>query len=121
MKNFECRIQNINTYYQTEDDGDEIFLKLKKKKIWPEEEKYFKLTGSQPVKIDYAIPLQKLEGKIEIELWEYDNIISSKHIGTFLLSPTEIGGPFSTDLKLTSKEFARYTLVWEVVPKVPKI
>ena len=117
MANFDCRILSIVTYQQTEEDGDEIFLKFQKKKIWPANERFGKLRGAKPPKIDFVIPLEKLEGSYEVELWEYDNIFSSKHIGSFNINPTKIGGPFNSDLKLTSEESAIYSLVWEVVKK----
>lgn len=121
MANFECRLISINSFHQTESDGDEIFIKLNNKKIWPEAERYSTVSDSQPARLNHTIPLTKLEGTIEVELWEYDNIISSTCLGKFPLHLTETGGPFNTDLKLTSKEFARYSLTWEVIKKAVKM
>ena len=120
MSTFECRLMSISSYHQSESDGDEIFIKINKKKIWPEKEKYSNIDEAVPTKINHAIPLTKLEGIIEVELWEYDNIISSSCLGKFPLALSETGGPYTTDLKLTSKEFAQYSLTWEVIKKSMK-
>ena len=95
-------------------------IKLKKKKIWPVDEKYVEVKGSKPVKVNHSIALKKLGEQLQLELWEYDNFLSSKCIGTFTFTPTEAGGPFTTDLKMTSDEFAKYTLEWEVNRKKTK-
>ena len=121
MVQYECKLLSISSYHQTEEDGDEIFLKINKKKIWPPKERYQELSGSDPVKIDFTIPISKLEGSIEVELWEYDNFLSSSCLGKFILSTTESGGPYNTDLKLSSGEFARYSLSWELLRKGPKL
>jgi hypothetical protein len=121
MVQFECRILTIQSYHQSESDGDEIFLKINGKKIWPTNERYITLRDAQPGKINHTISIPKLEGAIEVELWEYDNILSSTCLGQFSLVLSESGGPFNTDLKLTSKEFARYSLAWEVLRQGPKL
>lgn len=121
MEKFECRLLSLVSYHQTEERGDEVFLKLKKKKVWPGKERYVRVNGSQAVPIKYTVLLDKLDGTLEFELWEFDNLLSSTRIGTFTLAPTEAGGPFTTDMKMTSKEFARYSLTWEVVRKGPKV
>ena len=56
MEKFECRIQTIVTFQQTEEDGDELLLKYNKKKIWPAKERYHRLGKTHP-KIDFNIPL----------------------------------------------------------------
>lgn len=121
MATYECRLLTLNSYHQTEEHGDEVLLKFKKKRVWPEKERFFRANGAQAIKVGYSVPLEELKGTLEFELYEFDNILRSTHLGTFALSPTETGGPFTTDLKLTSREFAKYSLVWEVVRHGPKV
>jgi hypothetical protein len=112
--NYECRILAINPYRQTENDGDEIFLKLNKKRIWPKDVNFVEVKGQESVKVNYPIQMGKLDSKIELELWEYDNILFSECIGKFSLLVDEIGGPYHTDME-TLESKAKYTLIWEVV------
>ena len=100
----------------TESDGDEIFIKLNGKKIWPQE-RYFSVGNSIKVKLDCCFDIRPTQQTFEFELWEYDNIFSSQCIGRFYLRPDQIGGPFTTDLKETPGNFARYSLDWGVGEK----
>jgi hypothetical protein len=106
----------LDAHFQTEQDGDEIFLKLNGKKIWPINRSYFSCQKEVAhiqlnVKKDVKV---KPEQKVNIELWENDFIFFKKKLGDFTLILDQRGGPFITDLQLKSKEFARYSLMWEV-------
>lgn len=110
----ECRILAINPYRQTESDGDEIYLKLGKKRIWPNDASFVEVKDQESIKVNYPIRVEKLGDKVELELWEYDNILFSECIGKFDLLVDEVGGPFRTDLNIMDAS-ARYSIVWEVV------
>lgn len=110
----ECRILAINPYRQTENDGDEIYLKLGKKRIWPNDANYVEVKDQESIKVNYPIRVDKLGVKVELELWEYDNVLFSECIGKFDLLVDEVGGPFQTDLNIVEAS-ARYSLIWEVV------
>jgi hypothetical protein len=116
MKKYKLSIATINSYYQSERDGDEVFLKLSKKRIWPQKGGYIKMIGESSSRVNHSIEITELGGIIELELWEYDNFFSSSCLGTFKLRIDETGGPYATDLMLTSKEFAKYMLVWVLAP-----
>ena len=112
--NYECRILAINPYRQTESDGDEIYLKLNKKRIWPKDVNFIEVRGQDSIKVNYSIRMEILGNKVELELWEYDNILFSECLGKFSLLVDEIGGPYHTDLEIWESS-AKYTLIWEVV------
>jgi hypothetical protein len=64
--------------------------------------------------VNFSFLVDKLKGAVELELWELDNILSSQCIGKFNLLLRKTGSSFTTDLRLTSKDFARYSLEWAV-------
>jgi hypothetical protein len=116
MGHLYCRLLALHAYHNTEKDGDEIFLKIGKEKVWPEGDKY-RSVETQTERMNVVVKLVYPSTPIKIDLFEYDSILSSKKIGEFQLTPERTGGPFKTDLSLKSDEYARYTLEWEVVRK----
>jgi hypothetical protein len=106
----------LDAHFQTEQDGDEIFLKLNGKKIWPKNRSYFSCQREVPhiqLNIEKDVKVTP-EQKVSIELWENDFLFFKKKLGEFTLILDQRGGPYITDLQLKSKEFARYSLMWEV-------
>lgn len=110
------KLIQLEAHFQTEQDGDEIFLKLNGKKIWPKNRSYFSCQKEVPcIQLDIVSDVKvKPEQKVNIELWENDFIFFKKKLGEFTLILDQRGGPFITDLELKCKEFARYSLMWEV-------
>lgn len=109
----QLKLINLNCYRQDESDGDEVFLKYGKNKIWPEDTKYVKVQeGSYKVQVD----LNEIGNgsMISIELWDYDFLTPNDKLGEFSMLVNERGGPFTTDLKATGSQDAKYSLEWEV-------
>lgn len=110
---FTLHLIQLNCYTQDEGDGDEIFLKLGKKRVWPIDTRFKKVKqGSVPLNI-------KLEGMssekmTELELWDYDFLTPNDKLGVFKMLVNEIGGPFTTDLQKNVKS-TKYSLEWEVI------
>jgi hypothetical protein len=110
---YQLRLLNLYCYRQDEGDGDEVFLKHDKKKLWPADSKYVKVKEG-----DYKIS-QNLDGidkgtQMIIELWDYDFITPNDKLGEFVMLVNERGGPFKTDLKALESQDAKYSLEWEV-------
>jgi hypothetical protein len=106
----------LQAHFQTEQNGDEIFLKMKGKKIWPLKRGFYScLKQSTQIQLNIEKEVEvKPNQKVSIELWEHDFLFIRKKLGEFNLLVDQTGGPFVTDLQLASKEFARYSLMWEV-------
>ncbi len=109
---YQLRLLKLYCYRQDEGDGDEVFLKVDKKKFWPSEAKYIKVKEG-----DYKIA-HNIDGvikgtTIKIELWDYDFLTPNDKLGEFTMLVNERGGPFRTDLKQTDGEMAKYSLEWE--------
>ncbi|QSE96149.1 hypothetical protein [Fulvivirga lutea] len=109
---YQLRLLKLHCYRQEESDGDEVFIKYKKEKIWPLKSKYESMKeGSLDVNVDIA----GLESgtEVEIELWDYDLLTPNDKLGTFKMLVNEKGGPFKTDLLVELGEDAKYSLEWE--------
>ena len=106
-----CKLLRIRCYISDESDGDEVFLKLDKKKIWPTDSKYVVLSGERPINID----LREVEERtlIEVELWDYDTWTPNDKLGIFKMLVDEKGGPYTSDLVRDSGSGAKYSLEWE--------
>jgi hypothetical protein len=117
MNSIKLKFICINIFYQTESDGDELFIKHKGKRIWPLKNKY-RNVGKQPkISLAFVSEFQVDDQPLQFELWEYDNIFSSHQLGVFQIRPDPMpGGPFVTDMKLTSDIFAKYSLEWMITP-----
>jgi hypothetical protein len=107
------KLLELNAYHFSESDGDELFIKIGKKRIWPTTTKYKKVKNN-PIFIDTALDLTNTLETLKVELWEYDNIFSSECIGEFNLSPDAKGGPYIATMVRRSKTYASYALTWEV-------
>ncbi|MEQ8927836.1 MAG: hypothetical protein RLO81_18615 [Fulvivirga sp.] len=109
---YQLRLLKLHCYRQEESDGDEVFLKYKNEKIWPLNSKYESMKeGSQVVNVDIAGLISGTQ--MEIELWDYDLLTPNDKLGTFNMLINEKGGPFTTDLRTTNEEEAKYSLEWE--------
>jgi hypothetical protein len=115
MSKYLCRLKTLVAHVQTEADGDELFLKIDGRKIWPSDNRFIRFDNKQSVEVNHLCNLDILGGFLDIELWEYDNILFSSCIGEFVLSLDEAGGPYYSDLKPSNGSKARYSLIWEVV------
>src|SRR5690242_17909181 len=111
-----CKLLSINVYHQTESDGDEIFLRLGRKRIWPTKERYRKLRIIDSViNVDLKMDNCRIGDDLEVQLCEYDNLILNRCLGTFKLPLNSLGGPYTTTMQRSKKYFSSYALVWEVV------
>lgn len=108
------KLLELNAYHFSESDGDELFIKIGKKRIWPPTEKFEKV-NTKAINLNMSVDLSNPIDRLKLELWEYDNIFSSECIGEFNLCPDTKGGPYITTMARRSKTYASYTLTWEVL------
>lgn len=110
---YQLRILNLSCYRQDESDGDEVFLKINKNKVWPVDSKFVKVKEGDH-KVAHNIDGINKGETVIIELWEYDFWTPNDKLGVFNMLVNERGGPFKTDLKVEKGEDAKYSLEWEV-------
>jgi hypothetical protein len=111
---YQFRLLSLFCYRQDENDGDEVFLKLNKNKVWPLDSKYIKVKEGE-YKIAHNIEGVNKDTTVDFELWDYDFITPNDKLGTFTMLVNERGGPFKTDMKVAKgADDAKYSLEWEV-------
>lgn len=110
---YKLRLIRLNCYRSDEKYGDEVFLKMNDEKIWPMGEKY-KEIDEGTVELNLEIQAVMPDTLVAIELWDYDLLTPNDKLGEFSMLINERGGPFTTDLKVTPGEEAKYSLEWEV-------
>lgn len=110
---YQLKILKLSCYSQEEADGDEIFLKYNQSKIWPTDSKYVKVKEGDK-EVGHVIERLSKDTSVTIELWDWDLLSPNDKLGEFTLLLNERGGPFTTDLKASKGEDAKYSLEWEV-------
>lgn len=110
------RLNNLHCYENDEAKFDDVFLKFKKKRIWPLDKKHEDVRAN--TKHDLGIDLIDLSRgeEIAIEVWDHDVMSANDLLGTACLTPDKAGGPFMVDMKpKNKKDTARYSIVWQVL------
>jgi hypothetical protein len=95
MEQLSCRLISINAFHQSEEDGDEFFLKIGKTEVWPATETYLKVAQPSTC-LDLAFDGFAAGEVIELQLWEYDSFISKACLGMFRIKINARGGPFTS-------------------------
>jgi hypothetical protein len=113
------RLESLVAYLQTERDGDEIFIKYKKKKVVPAKEKFIKMS-KEPVKLGIELEIADTEKWVELELWDYDHFTPNDSLGKFKLLVDQLSENFTAELARTKDSDARYVLNWSVIERVSK-
>ena len=111
------RLDSIVAYMQTEDDGDEIFIKYNDEKVAPKDAKFVRTIHQQPVPLDVEIELSGENQWVELELWDYDLFSANDSLGTFRFLVDEVAEDFSSELLRGDGSEARYVLHWSVVER----
>jgi len=108
-----CKLKALRCYRSSERGGDEIYLKLDGKQMWPQVP-YERIHSMGEVEINLSIVTGKSAGSIRIELWEKD-ILKDDFLGYFLFVPNGSEGEYVSDLRLANKnDTHRYAMVWEI-------
>jgi len=113
MADLKLHIKKLNCYIQDEGDGDEIFIKYKKERIWPLNTMYQKVNEGE---YDLSVEISALDrnSHVKLELWDYDLLSPNDKLGTFNMLVNERGGPFVTDMKGSKSSGSKYSIEWEV-------
>lgn len=107
-------INSIICEQPQETDKDEIYLVFKGKKVWPRDQKFFKIDVDDTLEVGMKM---KINGKgwLKLELWEYDLTSKDDHLGTFHLKIDDSTGEFSEMLTNTDpKSPVSYFLNWKI-------
>jgi len=115
METLAIKINSIHCYAYEESNGDEVFLKLNGKKIWPEAEKYHQMKD-QSAEVNVMVLNLKTNEFIEVEVWDYDFWSPNDLMGKIRMLIDKPGGPYTTDMQLAeANQMARYSIVWEIL------
>jgi len=107
------KLSSVSCQVPNEDDKDEMFLKINGQKIWPKENRYFKIDVDETVPINLRFKVTV--GWIKLELWDYDFGKKNNHLGNFHFKVENKSGVFSTTLTINDEvtKIAEYVLNWE--------
>ncbi|HTH55202.1 MAG TPA: hypothetical protein VL728_04105 [Cyclobacteriaceae bacterium] len=106
-----CKLISVTCYRASERGGDEIYLKIENKKIWPARP-FAKIKPSEEIMIDVDV-FSDERGFLRVDLWEKD-FFSDDLLGFFQFVSVGSNGKFSTDLTPCNKDVPpRYILNWE--------
>lgn len=108
-------LSTIKCTVPDEIDKDEMYLKYKGSKIWPEGQLYFRIDVDEIAKVNKTLEVP--EGWVEIELWDFDFTSRNDHLGTFRFKVDNQPGKYSCSMKINEKETeaASYLLFWEIL------
>lgn len=111
----EIKLHNLHCFLNDETDSDEVFLKVKGKKIWPLG--FFKSIDSGEIKkIDLTLSHHESDEPLIIELWDYDLLTANDLIGTFTLRiGDEKEGRYQATMAAETVSTASYLLDWEIL------
>ena len=109
------KILQLNCFITDEFGFDELYLVVKKEKIWPLNDTYKSVKQGIT---DININVYNLSPNtwVDLELWDFDFISSNDLLGKMPLFIDEPGGPFTTDMIPNKEETdrAKYSIVWEI-------
>ena len=110
-------LQRLHCYFVEEHEYDDVYLKYKGIKIWPNDKKCQPIMMDTTTELSLEITDLSKNQDVVIELWDWDFLSPNDKLGTFTLVVEADSGPFSTDMIQNRKETekAKYTLDWEVV------
>jgi len=93
-----------------ESDGDEIFILMDGKKIWPTEKKFLTI-NDENTKIDLVIEIEKGQS-FNLELWDHDTLSANDLLGKLIIEANN-HGHFVTDFIKTGSDGSKYALEYE--------
>lgn len=108
------KLSSITCMVPDESDKDELYLKLNGRKIWPKKSKYHRIDTDETVKINMRFRVT--EGRIALEVWDYDLASKDDHLGTFFFAVKNKSGRYSELMtnNMEVSEHASYLLNWEI-------
>ncbi|HEX8038251.1 MAG TPA: hypothetical protein VF490_03850, partial [Chryseosolibacter sp.] len=105
-------LHSLVSYMPSEDDGDEIYITYKGKKVAPKGSSYYRMPNGE-LAINVEIPLAQSEEWAELELWDHDLLSRNDQLGSFRLKVDEVDDGFSAEL-IQKEPRSRYVLNWGV-------
>ncbi len=110
------KLLHLHCLLNDESDQDEVFLKHKGSRIWPDHGRYHKMNSGDRVEIQTSLSHDPATD-LDIELWDWDLFSKNDLIGTFHIHLNQGDyGKFNSSLrKSTMESTASYMLEWEIV------
>ena len=109
------RLISLHCMLNEESDKDEVFLKHKGKRIWPQKGKYHTMDSNERTPVNVMLDHDP-SNDLSVELWDWDLLTPNDLIGTFGMHiNADDYGKFTTALRIAhSKSTASYLLEWEI-------
>ena len=104
------KLSSITCMQTDESDKDEIYLKVHDKKIWPVRQKFYPIDTDEEASIDLSFDVKN--GKVSIDLWEFDFIGSNEILGSFIFKIDQPGS--YSEMMSNLKGEASYVLNYDV-------
>lgn len=109
-------LHSLVSYMPSEDDGDEIYITYKGKKVAPTDSSYYRSLPNGELALRVEIPLEPSEEWAELELWDHDLLSRNDLLGSFRLKVDEVDDGFTAEL-IQKEPRSRYVLNWGVVQR----
>lgn len=110
------RLNKIHCTLPDEIDKDEMYLKYKGKKVWPEEAMYHRVDTGDVAEVNLILEVE--EEWVDVELWDFDYLSRNDFLGTFRFKVDDRPGKYTNSMKLVEENStASYLLEWEILGK----
>ena len=115
METLTLRLRQLFCYFYEESDGDEVFLKINGKKVWPVDKRWHHMKD-ETVELNLEIPGFQVNDKFDLEVWDFDYLSPNDYMGKMTMLMDKPGGPYTTDMQLADPDqIARYSVTWEII------
>ena len=112
------KLSRIHCKLPDEIDKDEMYLKYQGDKIWPSGSIYYRVDTGDIVDVNLVMDVE--EGRVEVELWDFDYLSRNDYLGKFKFKVDGEKGKFSNTMTLVEKNStASYLLEWEILGDSP--
>ncbi len=109
-------IKSIVCEVTEENDKDELYIKHKGKKIWPQDRKYLQMDVDESLEVGLHYQISK-PGKLLLELWDFDLAKKNDHLGDFHIEVKSLEPSEFTEIMVRNEPAAKrasYYLIWEI-------
>lgn len=111
----QIKLLHLHCLLNDESDKDEVFLKHKGQRIWPNPKRFHQMNSGERVSLNQSLSPDCPD--LSIELWDWDLLSPNDLLGCFhiRLNPDDFGRFTASLNKKDERSTASYLLEWEIV------